>query len=1080
MWFNGILSPKQQNFRKKLKKANPNAAEIYRGIVEVLGQNYPERIPQSALSIRELLDELGAKRKPNLEKCDQTKRNKQRPLILKNLMDGDIGRRKIISYEDQDRVPELAQENGQELKKIYDWSQTVLHHGKKPKIKDVREKIERLEYLLESALTPHFKTITKIDKILKIRANKDNFRKLKPLLAHGPTSYNYFFRKASGDWLPFLESETYFKNLNCDINDGRPDSNYILVEYLIRIYREKPQQVFRIIQNALPKEKRKKALDVRILNDLASAAVNMSPKHGKTLASNMINARWIDTPYRNLLGEFIPKLMVKLADRRHRESLDLCKMLLCVKLGTAHYDDITNEHRKTGQDIDPVLEYHDYKTTLEDHVPIMYDRFRSEIIELLVEKLENIIYLGNKSRNKKQSDEDESGAWRPSIRNQHVRHDYNLKSLLVHTIANLLTSNKSKSESTIRKELAFQNKNEYSIFKRLKLYSYGAFPKYFKKEIVQVAIQHFDDESVGPEYSDLLKENFPILPKKIQEKYFKLIEEGPKGELPKLWKKVLPEKIQMENVEMWKKKKLRPILNNLSEKDLQRFGKLATEMHDMPKFEFSPRVRMQELQTNLADDLDPDDVIAFIESYTFKKQRPHYNDTAYKFQKYVSSKPLEFSRMAHRLQDVESVFTSAMFCGLRDAIENERGEIDWKEVLALCEFIIKVAKNERDARTAEEVLGHMADLLRVGLNRNSISHDLRKTVWDLLSMLILFEDDVLGVEYDHEAQLDYNRVSIDTLSKKTLRAIMSYAIWHSNNQLNGKKPRLPTEVKRLLSDYFNNNISNSASRHEILGMYFLELIQLDRKWTIKNISKLFQHEQGELSRAAWNSYLARDYEPYVFEKLYDNYHQHVITLKDIKLDDEGKLTMPDRELVKNVIIAYCFGTSRGEKLFNMILEYGHEAVLSYCVTCIATVLEEQKGNPSKFNIKAMKSIWTDDKLSGNGNIWAWVRHTPFTKNETMKLIIKSLEKKDIITTIPTNLIEDLKPYTESHPPKTIYCLKLLMGKDVANQKMHQRIKSEVEEILGILYKNEDKDVAREAELLRGNLENTWPLMNART
>ena len=1063
------ISQKQKKLLEDLNNIDSKIAESYSGAITVLEQDYSEKIAQSAHSIRELIRLLS-----------RVKEIKESGVLSKNAKQGDNHKERLIdSLDPLGGTPEIMHYLYDDLIKVhYPWFQSVSHHGRYPTESQYKKKLGELESLLKHIIKPHFEVIQDIDAILaKEEPTKNNFKKLKPLLARNRSSYNHFFQKASGNWLSFLVMEKHFDNPKHIIKDsnGIKFPVWIPGKYLARISSEKPQQVIKIIQSInLPKEKEER--NPWILDDLTNAAINMPTKYGKILVSKIVKENWIDIPYDALFGRTTAEFMVNLArDGYEKESLQLCKMLLDVKLGDPTYggEYILDEY-KIERDVKPILDHDDYETILKSNVLSLFEKFPLSVIEFLIESLNKVIFLDNVGRNEKESKDDTSVAWRSSIDDHEQNFDLDFKSLLAGTLGRFLVHEGYRSIPVLKKAITLLGKKTYPIFRRLELHIYRKFPKQFKKEIERTIIQDFDNWHLIHEYFHLVKENFPEMSKSVRQKYFELVEKEPEKELLDFGKET--EKFQQKDyaekrLKRWKANKLEPVSEYLTKKQKRQFDKLVKEVGHppIPDFHFrSSGAKTSEPLTDLIDGLDTEQVFSFIRSYTPEEKIFGYHDgTASKFQEYVENQPAEFSRRSLDLQNTNPVFPRSLFRGLEEVIKKNDKKIEWSPVLSLCKYIIESTKSNKYFKTRKfNILDYIADVLRLGLQENSIGFDLRKTVWELLELLATFEDQSSWEERYPVEQWSSYGISINTVTGNTFHAIISYATWcHEHLKMN-KKPVFVPEVKKILSSYFANKIPNSIPRHAVLGFHLLNLIFFDKKWIMKNLSKMFKHKQEKLNKAAWDAYLLNRVYQHVFNEVYDNYYKHVKTFKNLQLKKEGGLWEFDERLIQHVTLAYLFGIQGSEKLFNKMLSYDNEKVLSYCAWFIGRILRKQKENPSKsFDIKVMRKIWKDSKLSANEEIDWWLEYTPFEKDESIKLVLNSLKKSDANLRLPFHLVDNLEPYAKSHPLQAVRCLELLIKKDTKDVEAHYIIGRDLKKILGILLKSKNKTAIKKTKSL---------------
>ena len=1060
----------QQKLLDDLTRYDPKIAKCYLGALEVLEQNNSDKIAQSAHSIREVIEQLtripDRKDTPKqFEKTDKEGHREKRD-------NRDIRLRRLDPLDSISHVEHYTTDDlvGDEF---LDWFQSVSHHGMYPTERKYRQKLRKTESLLELVVKPHFEVIHDIDEILSKKPTENNFKEnLKPLLERSLSTYNHFFQHASGNWLPFLANEKYFNSPRHIIqgSEGIQFPIWWPGRYLAKVAYEQPELVAKIIKDVtLPQEKKER--NPWILEDFVRAAIAMPTKHSRRLVSKIMEERWVDIPYDTAIGLHIAKMMVKLTDDGYKEeSIKLCEILLNVVLSEPTYRENSIQGNTTERDVEPVLDDLVYTETLKD-IFHLYDQFPVHVICLLIKLLEKTVKLDNRGRNQKGSQDDMSVAWRPSIEDHEQNLVPDFKSQLIGTLGSILILEGRRSISDLKEVVSVLGKKKYPIFKRLTLYIYQNYSLSFKREIRDAIIQDFDNPHLIHEYFHLLKENCPTMSRSVIQKYLALIEKGPKQESLDLWKENarFADEIYVERqIKKWKTEKLEPVFECLKDKQRHRFDDLINDVGRVtapPDFHFvSFGTRTSEPITGLTDGLDVEHVILFIKSNAPGQDGFDYHDgTGSKFQKYVTNNPFEFSKRSTDLQNMNPVYVVNFLRGLKNAIEEQTGMIEWEPILSLCKHIIESTDRENPPTSREcNMFYYIACVLKAGLIKNSVGFDLRGDIWMLLESLAAFEDKSSQNEEYPNKNFNARTLSIKTLTGQTLHAIINYAIW-CNIHLENKRNVLVPEVKNLLSRYFAGEISNSVSGHAVLGLYLPSMILLDKKWIMKNFPRMFGHKQERLNRAAWDAYLLNRKFRHVFVHICDNYRTHIRTFENLQFKTDGYLQESDTCLIRHVTESYLYGMRGGQKLFFEMLYFENDHVLSYCAKHIGRILRGEKKNPSQsFNIRAMRRIWRNSKLSTNESVSLWLESTPFTEDETIKLFLNSLQKSNTNLKYPYCLIDSLKQYAKSHPLQIVECLELMVHKDVKNHDDHYMRTRKFGKILKILLASHNDDVVRRA------------------
>ena len=1065
------LLARQQKLLDDLTRYDPKIAKCYLGALKVLEQNNPDKIAQSAHSIREVIEQLA--RIPDREDIPKQyeKTDKEGPREKR-----DTRKNRLRRLDPLDSISHIEHYTTDDLvgDEFLDWFQKVSHHGMHPTERKYRQKLRKTESLLALVVKPHLEVIHDIDEILSKKPTENNFKEnLKPLLERNLSTYNHFFQHASSSWLPFLADEKYF-NSPRHIIQGSEEIQFPIWwpgRYLARVSHEQPELVAKIIKDiTLPQEKKER--NPWILEDFVRAAIAMPTKYSRQLVSKITKEKWADIPYDTALGSDMAKMMIKLADDGcEEESIELCKMLLHVTLSEPTHRENIIKGNTTERDVEPVLDDFTYTKILED-IPHLYDQFPVHVICLLIKLLEKTVKLDNRGRNQKRSQDDMSVAWRPSIEDHEQNLVPDFKSQLIGTLGSILILEGRRSMSDLKEVVSLLGKEKYPIFKRLALYIYQNYPLHFKREIRNAIIQDFDNPHLIHEYFHLLKKNCPTMSSSVIRKYLALVEDGPKQESLDLWKENarFADEIYVKlQIKKWKVEKLEPVFECLKDKQRHRFDDLINDVGRVttpPDFHFvSFGTRTSEPTTNLTDGLDVERVISFIKSNVPEQDGFGYHDgTGSKFQKYVTNNPFEFSKRSTDLQNTNPVYVVNFLRGLENAIiEEQTGMMEWKQILSLCKHVIESADKKNPPTSREcNMIYYIACVLKAGLMKNSTGFDSREDIWMLLESLATFEDKSSQDEEYPDKNFNSHTLSINTLAGQTLHAIINYAIW-CNTHLENKRNVLVPEAKNLLSRYFADEIPNSVSGHAVLGLYLPSMILLDKKWIMKNFPRMFGHKQERLNRAAWDAYLLNRKFRHVFAHICDNYRTHIRTFENIQLKTDGHLQESDTCLIRHVTESYLYGMKGGQKLFFEMLHFENEHVLSYCVKHIGRILRGEKKNPSQsFNIRAMRRIWRNSKLSTNESVSLWLESTPFTEDETIKLFLNSLQKSNTNLKYPYRLIDSLRQYAKSHPLQIVECLELMVHKDVKNHDDQYMRTRKFGKILKILLASHNDNVVRRA------------------
>lgn len=1053
------ITKKQKKLADVLESFAPKIAKTYLGGIKVLENKYDEKLSQSAHSFREVIDEIRDNKE--FKKLGRQKKKKEKIKPIKKL---------AKNLDPLGETPESMHYLYDDLwNKYREYFLGIAHHGKFPEEKQFRKKVQEFETLLGQIVRPHFEVIKDMDKIFsKKTPTKKEFKEMKPLIARNLSSYNYFFQNASSDWFAFANKNKYFDKPKHVIKDSKGIRYPVWFQgnYLARVARKKPKEVSRIILNfKMPKQRGDR--NPWILDDFIKAALAMDPKYGRKIATKISKEHWMDNQYQIVLEKTISELMMKLAEANcEKEAILLANSLLDVTLGQSYAKGGILEKYEMVKDVKPVLDSYWYEQLLLKEIQTLYDKFPYSIIELLIDLVNLTIYLENKGRNHPKTKEDASAGWRPAIEPHEQNWERDFRSELVGTLGGLLVNEGQRSIPSLKKELQLIKKKVYPVFRRLELHVYRQFPKQFKKEIEKAIINCFNDWNLHHEYYHLLKATFPNLPKPIQRKYLALVEKGPEKDLLDLWKaKTEYEKPGYVKLRLqgWKSGKLEPIHKFLTGKDKENYEKLiaAAGQHPFPDLHahFSG-VKMSQPVTDLKDYQSSDEVISFVKSHKEEEKSFGFHDgTADKFQELVKKNPEEYINRIDELRTAKPIFHYKFLRGLDSSLKEDKN-FEWKNVLEFCDYIIDLTKkNKYKSPNGYNTLVSIANLLGTGLRNNSIKFQLRKETWKILESLnALVEKDLSPKEEDYPAEpWDAYGTSINSSDGQTLHAIMAYALWCSKHLKTDTKGVFVPEVKKIFSDYLDEKLTNTISRHAVLGINLQNLFHLDTDWTRTKLSNLFHHKQKPLCKAAWDSYLLNNVHGFVFRQITKEYMIHIKKLDAPQFRESDQLMDFDKQVIQHATTAYLFKIKEAEPLFNALLNKSHEKVLAHCSWVIGRILKDLKEKPSPyFDLNAMKKLWVDSKLTGNEETTWWFEESPFSRSETIKLLLKSLKKTKGKLKFPSLIVKKLDSYAKTHPVQTVECLDLIIRNNSQDSEAHL-IRGELRKVLEVLMKSKNKN-----------------------
>ncbi|MGB6785431.1 MAG: hypothetical protein WBE60_06090, partial [Nitrosotalea sp.] len=701
-------------------------------------------------------------------------------------------------------------------------------------------------------------------------------------------------------------------------------------------------------------------------------------------------------------------------------------------------------------------------------IPKLAEKDPIAATKLLADKLNKAIFLEQKKNSNKASDDDYSYYWRPAIEEHSNNWEtQNIKSMLVKSLRDVLETSGYKNIETLKKILEILKEKNYHIFRRLELHVYRLFPNEFKNEIEIIAVDYFGKASFLHEYYLLLQQNYATLTKFTQEKILALIEQGPNFD------RFRGTKEEFEQYKKyWKASKLEPIIKYLPIEKQQEYDNLVHEVGPLELTNFSmSQSAFQQIvsHTELSEEMNVDQVIAFIKSYRLKDEHFMEDDgTATKFKEFVEKMPLEYSSMALELLSAHPVFSYELFWGLSDALKNKK-KIEWVPVITLCEKILENSQDSRYEKTLGNIISFMADLLETNMLHTdlSIGFEMRDRVWQILKKLVeLAADDSTWASSYPKRNFDSFTISINSEIGRSMNAVMQYSVWcyHGLKKKTHDKDGLVNEVKKLLSERLDPKIDSTVSTHAVFGFHLANLFALDKEWTRENLKKIFLTGELEiLGYAAWDAYLHQQIYSNVFVEMKEEYANQINKLNSKEPEEEIKKHV-EKRLAEQIGLTYMLKIKESEPLFNLFMSKAPPRLMGYCIEFIGRQLEYYKkdGKTPEQDIKQLCNKKEIQKYPEAG--WLFL-NSVLDKNFNIHLLLETLNqthgKIEPIYQIPKELVS----YAKDFPIEVLQCMEKIIQ---AYQKTFEipMMKDHLREIIKIVKDSSDSTgISKAAELV---------------
>ncbi len=744
------LLGEQRALYMALGEQHADLAALYLGAVTVLRHaDNPERIPQAAFSIRELLVKLPkhfdvpmpahhrerlGDRIDGLKKCWDT--------VMKNTASRQNGTwtgsidshleklltelEGLFKWRDEhhprrrDEVAALLRKldpaggklptklesvNYQEWSGTSDFFNHILHHNRVVNLDEFQAKLMAVERLLLDRLRPRtFADWQSIDDIIregKVMISDQLVKRALDEMRKNIANCKYFFDQLkSPEWIPHLVSNGLFSDPPAAERTGNTIGFPIwpASQYLVRMAPLAPDEVLKVLLN-IPETD-----NVRVHFDVIEAACSLPPRLAAQWAAKEI--AWCEKQDRFylLLHDDLATLMTHLSrGGETATAIGLARTILSLSPDprtTTTQDD--NAPFRMFPEPRTRFDVWMYKKILDEHVPTLVEKCGMQASSLLVELLESALRLSQRSDDV-DSDEDYSFVWRPAIEDHEQNHDHEVKDWLVTAVRDA-AARLLPSEGVV--VLQSLEQRPYKAFKRLGLHFRREFADldFAGTAQMMVAPAIFADSGLRHEYYRLLEAHFGRLSGNLQSQYYELVEKGP------AWRTEADEQendkphtdtIQIAAaVRRWQRDRLWPIREFLDHAWRERLGAIVSEYGEPshPDFvSYSTGIQHGPNSPKSASDLKEmsvDELVEFLRRFAGESppggdiDEPSAEGLARILAAVVAEEPRKYAEEASRFESLDPTYVRALAHGLRDALQQDL-VFAWQPVIALCTWAIQ-------------------------------------------------------------------------------------------------------------------------------------------------------------------------------------------------------------------------------------------------------------------------------------------------------------------------------------------------------------------------------------------------------
>lgn len=711
----------------------------------------------------------------------------------------------------------------------------------------------------------------------------------------GTANYEYFFQHLDDpNWIPDLRKHGYFQNPpraeRKRIVDRGPEREVISFPFwpesqcLLKMAKKgvNPQRVFKTAWDIEETE------NVRVREDIIDVAIHLPPAMAAKLASKAL--QWIKDPLYLLLPEKLGQLSTKLAtEGQHIASLRLAKALLEVLPDPEEI----NPKKEWVFPPNPIARFElwEYQKILGSLAPTLIQSTKWQSLNLICELLSDAVRF-SRNPNARNSTEDSSYAWRPSINSHDEDHPYGLPDLLVSAVRDAAYQITNNDVKDLPRVLAALKKYRWNVFQRISISLLCKFPNNSKGLFRRYLLHKDTMRFVGivEDYSVFAEVFFARLNTQEKRKFLKGLEAVSQQSAQRNRQTTALQSTSMGSeikVEATRQliRRMMPVRRFLSPKQQTDLELLISDFEKSLPASRSKLPSVNPIENRL---LPIDDIQAWPPNrqidYLVRSQSVNLQEVLIRLRDLIPKDPQEYAKQAALIKGFDPAGVRIFFQVLDEFVQ--KLALDWDSILDLAEWAVLPERDIEHKTRGNKVGGDqdwtkarqaIARLIGGCLKEGSLEVEtrLRSKIWEVLRQLIVDPDPTPS----DEARLLAGNWDPTTLSNNTTRgeamhALMRFALWvHRHNNKAEKGSEETPEAFGTLSSRLSPLTEPSVGVRSVYGQWLPWLVMLDPEWTKLKEDQLFpaQREHAKLRRTTWNAYLANP--PYgpAFEVLHDEY-----------------------------------------------------------------------------------------------------------------------------------------------------------------------------------------------------------------
>ena len=723
-----------------------------------------------------------------------------------------------------------------------------------------------------------FDNTDELDAIIKESPTPERVEAAIARMGHGEFHRYFFENLQSPEWIRPLAKKKFFSSPPPPIRDEDESTITFTVwpesRYLFRMARLDPEAVVETVLRIPETE------NTRVHDDLVDIALALP---GALAARLVPQAKgWIRTPFGVVLPQKLGALVAKLVEEGEKTAaLDLAGTLLEV------FPD--PKPVLVPEPIGHVDAWH-YERILRKNIAVLVAIVGLPALELLADLLAEALRLSQKEPDADDF-EDYSFVWRPAI--EHGRGFSRgvsdpLTSAVVDAALHLVTNDQASVADVV---LALE-KRKWTLFHRIALHVLRLFADR-APDLVLEKLQlpsQYDHSGTAREFWSLAGSHFKVLSGDDKKEILSWIDAGPNLEAyARRWQEFtgqpIAEKDAVEYGKRWRRDRFAVLKDGLSEERSQQYETLVAELGPSNAITEARGVTgsgfAQLGPKNVADlrEMSIEEIVTYLKSWQPRPSPDPFGaeniaDLAGNLGVAVATHPGRFSSAAQEFKDTDPTYVREFLQALREPAK-KAGALDWKEVLALCQWAMSQPRIipgrtgglfDRDPGWTW-TRGAIVRLLAAGFESDTLAIELRPQAWAILRELTEDPDPTPEDEAKCLGQpnSDPHSLSINTIRGEAMHALVQYALWvrrgfekaPNREVLVARGFEDMPEVREVLERHLDPAIDPSLTTRSVYGRWLPWLHFLDRRWVAQNLAAIFPEDENlrTLHDCAWTTYI---------------------------------------------------------------------------------------------------------------------------------------------------------------------------------------------------------------------------------